>query len=252
VELKKEAINNITNATIVLASKKGDPAVKVAALETVVEMQVAYYSKFCSWKLSEYEELDALCIRLVKSVTGNRISIANDLMIVPKKFGGFGYRKLSNFVQRMKLRMMESGLQSELTATYVRGMLARVRCYEYGPFYTNRGGEIMPSRLEDWWASSLIEYLNGLSLKFQKYGNESTGLSESVLLAAKRLGIEVDVPSRLLLCRAGIKTVNDFLVLGTAVQMFGQFEVLSERLRREDIMITTSDEIELNVSILVS
>jgi len=105
-ELFDKAAATIDDLGMKVALCRLSPDAKKMVFETCIYMKVAYYAKFSPWTLSQYRALDDKVSKFYRMISKNRANIAGDLLYIPVKHGGLGFKRLSDIIQLNKLTLM--------------------------------------------------------------------------------------------------------------------------------------------------
>ena len=147
-----------------LASKK-------LALETSTYQKIIYYAKFATWDTAQLLQLDRIIANFIRKIHKTAFSLPMDLLFLPKKHGGLGYKKLSHEIYKAQFAMTW-----RLLATNGTSKLATLSCIHRG--FKSAGqfsplcldNQMEPSLLDRYWTHGLYDYLALMNMKLLRNG----------------------------------------------------------------------------------
>ena len=105
-ELFDKAVLTIEDLGMKVAISRMSPDTKKMVFETCIDMKVVYYAKFSPRSLKQFCELDDKVSKFYRMISKNMSNFAGDLLYIPVKDGGLGFKRLSDVIQMSKLTLV--------------------------------------------------------------------------------------------------------------------------------------------------
>ena len=156
--------------------------INVSLMATLV-----YETKFSTWTLAQYQELDILFEKAYRSITLNQASFPTRLIYAPKEQLGLGCHKYSSLVQEAKLHMWQrSSYGGNDTRKFIINSLTGRVLRQMGCQPTRNGNYCLhmleknqlPVDVRDsWWYTSLAEHMQLVHVTLERRIHEDQNVS---------------------------------------------------------------------------
>jgi hypothetical protein len=207
----KQAKDHSTAVCQLLARKNATAECKKLCIELSVHKKIIYYAKYMNSSLEQFRKLDTPFNSLIRHITKNTRSYSNTMLYTPDKFGGIGFKRLSDEIQSNKWSYLQRQFIKQQDSETMGGILTREARL--------RGDPVIPSsaitinkghRTKGWWISSLMEWFDEVGLTLRTPGiDTSHSDNESLIAYHLRLGRVMPESEIDNFARVGISTVGD-------------------------------------------
>ena len=176
----QKIVDKVAETVRVLTHSRASSTIKWYAISKSSYTGIMYPSKFAPWSMDEYTKLLSPLHRVTRTLTGNRRTIASQLLTGPPKYGYTGLNDLVAMIQKEKYKMVQRAQENGgLSNLAVNRMLTRLT--EINNIPATIGSPILLAHMDMTelkkaknWISSAVEYAN-----LEGYGWGRTGLNQS-------------------------------------------------------------------------
>jgi hypothetical protein len=95
----KQARDHSRAVCQLLSRKNATAECKKLCIELSVHKKIIYYAKYMNSSLEQFRKLDTPFNSLIRHITKNTKSYSNTMLYTPDKFGGIGFKRLSDEIQ---------------------------------------------------------------------------------------------------------------------------------------------------------
>ena len=144
--------------------------VRIAAIQISLMNQLVYETKFTTWPLEKYQEIDTIFNKAYRKISHNQVSFPTKLLYMSNEQLGLGYQQFSTQSQIAKFHLLQRSMYSSnprrqfivnsLTARVIRQM--RSQPCRFGPYSLAMVElKLLPKECQDtWWFTSLAQHLS--------------------------------------------------------------------------------------------
>ena len=151
------------------------PEAKLRVISASLFPKIIYSTKFASWFLSQYQELDRIMDRTFRVITKCLPTTSKHLLHMKAEHGGLELPKLSTTINERKLKLLQRlDQQSYYRKATVQSLIGR-GARSQGHILPVGYGTSLTAPLYSWWITSLTQELslNGMSLTIHGIGSNN-------------------------------------------------------------------------------
>lgn len=181
------ALHKLKHSLAVLLQSKASASIKIKVMELVLYSQIIYDTKFASWPLHQYQQLDSIVTTAVKQITNNMVSYPTDLIYMKKDQMGLGIKQLSVCIQEAKYAIYQRAIHSmdDRRRFVMSTMLARgLRDSDSQPVQGGAYSTNNPLQLRNtWWCTSLIQHLQTINMSISRTAIAHNSANQHIAIA---------------------------------------------------------------------
>ena len=151
------------------------PEAKLRVISASLFPKIIYATKFSSWFLAQYQELDRILDRTYRVIAKVLPSTSKLLLHMKAEHGGLELPKLSTTINERKLKLLQRlDQQSQYRKSMVQSLIGR-GARSQGHILPVGYGTSLTAPLYPWWITSLTQELtlNGMSLTIHGIGSNN-------------------------------------------------------------------------------
>ena len=153
-------------------------AVRLATIQISIMNQLVYETKFTTWSLAQYQEIDILFNKAYRLITHNQRSFPTKALYMDKTHLGLEFPQFSTQAQIAKFHLLQRSTfgTNERRQFIINSLTARVlrqmgcQPCRYGPYsLTIQDPKNLPKETRDtWWFTSLAQHMSLMDLTIER------------------------------------------------------------------------------------
>ena len=179
-----------TTALDLIVKSSHSATVRLAVIKTSLMNSLVYETKFTTWSLQQYQQIDTLFNKAYRLISKNQRTFPTKLLYLKQDHLGLGFPQYSSQVQLAKLHLLQRSTYSSnprrqfiinsLTGRVIRQM--RCQPCRYGPYQLNlQPNSILPhDNRQTWWFSSLAQHMSLTGITLERNNLATTHLPSPI------------------------------------------------------------------------